>query len=501
MAFHQQSIMQRSSSVPSKVGSDGPDTMIREGHIDDWCHDFFEFDDYSMESILDDDDDDDDMSLLSTMSSLSCIEQNPNGTAPIIAVRQDEPSAPTDTIYLYKTPSSEIKQQPLWCHCRTDMSRGMSSIVSNESHNDDTDSDPFLVCTIRALNPARERYSSDNQRRSSFRPFALLPNEVLSRIFNYLDVPSLVSTIQVSTRFKEIGGLDISGWDSHCEELWRGKIYVLPSARLLKSVGQSLSAYVTSYQDARFRQEITENELCYEPDSQTGTVWYFRFKDAAGPAWTTSDPWHNGEDARKLVFLRDGTIAQVVVGSDGTTTNLVSPFSDDLFLHRFNVQNVAMTWRHVGQPMDAPCRPLGAYIRITFQHRDLPTYVVHRAPVQLDNWGFIMDSCWGVFYSFPIPKQDTVMRPARRRVTDDVRWLSVLGRDSDSVPESEVDGDNFVLLLSDEALPTTTRSLWREAILYNHGATTLPEGERATREFNRLYKAFHHRFSSQPENN
>ena len=64
-----------------------------------------------------------------------------------------------------------------------------------------------------------------------------------------------------------------------------------------------------------------------------GPVWSFRFKESAGPDWTDWDPWWRGEKARKMVFLRDGTVKQIVskaelqdcvINSDGvygTATN------------------------------------------------------------------------------------------------------------------------------------------------------------------------------------
>jgi hypothetical protein len=474
-----------SSPILARDVVDGPDTMIRARDNDDWCQDFFEIDDSSMSSIPDDDD----VSILSSISSIS-YEHNPIESLSGNTVTQRGLSLPNCMTCVYPPSNSEMKQS-LSCLCRKDASRDMSSLRTKESHQN-TEVDRFPNVTIVVgFDQAAE--SSDEQHRASLGPFALLPNEVVSRIFNYLDVTSLVRAIQVSTRFRVVGSLDISGWPRHCEDLWRDKVHVLTRARQLKSDGQSLSAFVTSYHDARLRQEIAESELCYDPVSQSGTVWNFRFKDAAGPAWTTSDPWHSGGDARKLVFLRDGTIAQLVGGSDGTIS-LVSPFSDEEFRQRFDLGTSAMKWRYILQPMDAPCRPLGAYIRITFLGRDVPTYVVHRASVLLNNWGFIMDSCWGMFSSFPLPRRHNLMRPMRT-VSGELGLFSALGRDIDGASEGELAGGVFATLLSDESLPTTSRLQWREALLYNYGAAKLPEGEQAKEEFDRLYSAFH-RFSS-----
>ena len=54
-----------------------------------------------------------------------------------------------------------------------------------------------------------------------------------------------------------------------------------------------------------------------------------------------------------------------------------------------------MRWRFVKSSMDLPSCPDGAYIRIMVGGKDVPTYVVRRSPN--GNWGFIMESCWGLY--------------------------------------------------------------------------------------------------------
>jgi hypothetical protein len=50
--------------------------------------------------------------------------------------------------------------------------------------------------------------------------------------------------------------------------------------------------------------------------------------------------------------------------------------------------------------------------------------------------------------------------------------------------------DTSSLLLEDQALPTTSRRQWREALMYNYGAMSLPEGEAARNEFDRIFQSF-----------
>jgi hypothetical protein len=47
-----------------------------------------------------------------------------------------------------------------------------------------------------------------------------------------------------------------------------------------------------SFSESRTRQ-ISKAELCRQE-------WSFRFKKTAGAAWTTTDPWWNGQPARTL---------------------------------------------------------------------------------------------------------------------------------------------------------------------------------------------------------
>ena len=110
----------------------------------------------------------------------------------------------------------------------------------------------------------------------------------------------------------------------------------------------------------------------------------------------------------------------------------------------------------VSEPMDMPNRPDGAYIRLTVGNRDVPTYVVRRSPT--GNWGFLLESCWGLYASFELPRNrasvgaDNITiawqqqglnqahmpinapagaRMRLRRTREDVRWVNVNGIESD----------------------------------------------------------------------
>jgi hypothetical protein len=53
---------------------------------------------------------------------------------------------------------------------------------------------------------------------------------------------------------------------------------------------------------------MSPQELCYDPDTMTGTVWSFHFKESAGSDWTVQDPSYNGLPCRKMAFLPGGSV-------------------------------------------------------------------------------------------------------------------------------------------------------------------------------------------------
>lgn len=357
-----------------------------------------------------------------------------------------------------------------------------------------------------------------------------LPDDIMLSVFSFLDVGSLKQMRVVNHRFYDMAGRNEAGWQQQCEQLWRRKAHVCVEAKRLVSlshVHRAMDAYRISCQDGLFRHEITQEELCFDPITGQGTIWSFRFKKSAGPAWTSFDPWHEGLDARRMVFLADGTVKQFqpLESSsidDGTAQNhrfqLLPAFSDrsqELFRDdsNRNFSRLEMHWRFITQPMDLPSRPIGAYIRLNVGGRDVPTYIVHRSPTM--DWSFVLESLWAVYTSVPLPRRSNVWscdvsmrdgerphqqhhRPARmrlRRTSLGSRWLNVAGIESDSEDENDTTPKSLPnaphshppSLLDDSVLSVTNRWQWREALLYNYGAITLPEGEGAEAEFDRVW--------------
>ena len=336
-------------------------------------------------------------------------------------------------------------------------------------------------------------------------PPTVLPADALCHVFRFLDVASLCHVRTCSTELCDAVSKDNSGWIERCKRLWSRKANVCSAARDLLTQSNMMSknndassemcaameAYTFAITDAATRSEISMEELCFDEASSgnEAVVWSFRFKESAGRDWTSWDPWWNGQDARKLVFLRDGTVLQAYphgVGQSVTTCNGIQLF--DVFSERTAQRDgvevparIQMKWRFVNHSLDLPTRPNGAYVRITVEGRDVPTYVVRRS--HNGNWGFILESCWGIYASYELAPQvfpsSTFGRRSIRR-TRNGGWVDV--EDSDGEDDRAMQNERMrnvrrrIALFEEESTMTQNAySQWREALLYNTGAVILPE--------------------------
>lgn len=238
-----------------------------------------------------------------------------------------------------------------------------------------------------------------------------LEEEIVCRVAGFLDVRSRLNCFGLTNRkCHSLSLSNAAGWEDDCERLWKGK---LPeTVGRFRSYQPCMIAYRDSLADSQ-RKAITLVELC------EGN-FTFRFKGLAGPQWIENDPWWGGNAAISVRFQDDG----IVTGRPN------------------------MHWRFITRPMDLPRRAVGSYVRISIQGRDVPTYQVKREP---SNWGFVLESCWGVFANFDLPKKG---EPT----------------------------------LQDEHLSLTNEVQWREAFLYNIGNRILPEGEEATEVFDNAWR-------------
>jgi len=346
-----------------------------------------------------------------------------------------------------------------------------------------------------------------------------LPDDALRLIVTFLDVASICSLRECNRKLCDLVSKDCKGWTDRCTSLWSRKANVCSAARDLleksSKVGKegpssstctAMEAFKLSVVDAANRKEISIEEFCFDASSdKAGAIWSFRFKERAGRDWTSWDPWWNQQEARKLVFLRDGTMKQVYPrGARGASKSRNGTLLFDVFSERTIREDdtevpaplIEMKWRFVTRPLDLPDRPEGAYVRITVGGRDVPTYVVHRSPN--GNWGFILESCWGMYASFAMAPR-LLPLPVIGRTRPGSRWVN----GEDNVIESGEDGElerermrhvrrRIDLFLEESAMTQDGYSQWREALLYNIGAVTLPEGNGSETDVINLRLAEHH---------
>lgn len=367
-----------------------------------------------------------------------------------------------------------------------------------------------------------------------------LPDDLLCKVTSFLDVKSLLRMGCCNQHFYNLIKRNEAGWEGLCEQLWASKIHAPNFVIEKNKKGINFKqAYVESIKDAKLRQYLTMEELCYDPDAETGTIWSFRFKEAAGADWTSFDPWYNHLPCRKLVFLKDGTIQQYTPPMqeerEATDQQQRIPVGGSL-----SDPNIEMKFRFIAKPIDFPEKEIGSYLRISVAGREVPTYIVRRSPTK--NWGFVMESCWGLFASFELPprfiptnddnddninnssnsnnnhQQQNVREPDQshherqqeqgeeprrrlRRTENGARWVEVqengeeilessspYQRTRSRMPPTTRRRNPDLLLTDDSDLIITNEIQWREAFLYNVGARVLPEGDNAEGDFDVAFR-------------
>jgi hypothetical protein len=241
------------------------------------------------------------------------------------------------------------------------------------------------------------------------------------------------------------------------------------------------------------------------------TVWWFRFKTTAGADWIRDDPWHQGETAVQMVFLRSG---RVILSPTPTTTT--TPHQQGLHAA------MVISWQWIEWPalladddddeVIAMNRGRGAYLRLTVSGRDVPTYIVRRFP---PNWGFIMENCWGVFASFELQQKKTTMTtntslllqltgPVPSSATDTSQHHGRHHQDGSSSAGGGTGIDpprkrqRRTTVVTEDDLTTECyfiingQNQWREAFLYNIGARHIPHGPNAMEAFRHACEAALH---------
>jgi hypothetical protein len=316
---------------------------------------------------------------------------------------------------------------------------------------------PLSLCMKRMREEAKEASTMRVKRRRILQEeqaqtsLEIIPGHVMSHVLSFLNVDSLNSVRVVNHRFKTIVESDNAGWSQRCKDLWTDKVNINPLARSAVSSPTTakllaFDAYRLSCVDAKLRQTIYPYELVFDPKQpKESSIWHFVSKLTAGSAWADRDPWHCGADARRLVFLKNGTVRELrrvyKKGDRLSSDMMVIPFSDN----QEEDGEEEVRWRFVSQPLGLAKRNDGWYIRLTIGGKDVPTFLVKRSPT--GNWGFVLENCWSVLTSFQPPPKKVVF------------------------PEASATDTEVV-----QVRPMATPWQMHEALLYNHGVRSLPDG-------------------------
>ena len=182
-----------------------------------------------------------------------------------------------------------------------------------------------------------------------------------------------------------VGPQSIHRWDELCTETWRGKVHVAAEAVALRSTGDPRGALRQSLADAQ-RTDLTDEEL-------TSFEWRFRFKEQAGPQWQQFDPyWTTGEPTRAQFM------PATIYDMDGHGTVRMSGFEaiEDFYIQWW--------WPVLNQGPVQNTQLRDSFgvrtLQVSVNGSRVPRYLISRH----ENWGWIMQSCWVVYLSFPMPK-------------------------------------------------------------------------------------------------
>ena len=221
----------------------------------------------------------------------------------------------------------------------------------------------------------------------------------------------LLSLGRVNKFYKEICASD-DLWAAECSAFWADKVFVPAKCKSLAAAGQHQKAFGEAIRDSK-RTWITAEELC-------SLEWHGRMKEAAGEHFTDTDPWWTGEGSKPPSrFHMDGTTTRGTAGTSGGSPS----------------QTHSGEWRFVRSTCGRT-GPTGSFVRMKHRGlgRETPTKIVYRHK----NWGWVLDGCWSVSASFPLPPK---------------------GQDAS---------------LEDEALQVTVETQQEEAMAYNYGLS-LPD--------------------------
>lgn len=201
--------------------------------------------------------------------------------------------------------------------------------------------------------------------------------DAIVNIFKFLKVEEILSCELVNKAWKKACG-DSGLWNESCERLWTGKVYIPPKIRALR-ITSPREAYVASVIDSRRKYPTKEEFSAFH--------WRCRFKEDAGEYWTNMDPYYVNTDHTASEFAQ--TIVRTF-NADGSISRL-----DNFQLLHEGIDSYRWVVRE-----GTDDRLLT--VQASFEDNCFPSYLISR---HHDNWGFIMQNCWVIWTSFPMPCQ------------------------------------------------------------------------------------------------
>ena len=216
-------------------------------------------------------------------------------------------------------------------------------------------------------------------------------------VLSWLPMADLARVARVSSSWAKLAVTD-SLWNGLCDREWRGR-HVAGDIRATRDI-QPRAALRRSLAEARVNH-ISKSEL-------VNLEWSFRFKRSAGSEWYGSDPWWLDEPARTLRFLADGTVRWAEREWDGL-----------------------MRWKLEG----------GSILRV--KHRELGAFPGERLVRHPNNWGFIFNSPWVVYCSFPLTRATDDKHVSDRSLARHIQpWQWREADEYNMDPDSDSDSDN-----------------------------------------------------------
>ena len=202
-----------------------------------------------------------------------------------------------------------------------------------------------------------------------------ITGDLLVSILALLDRTGLACATCVCKEWWSAASSD-SLWRALADQEWMNKRFVPSSCRRVCAEGNPRAALRLSLEAAR-AVTIDATTLCAQQ-------WWFRFKSAAGRAWTRQDPWWTGVEASQVRFMADGRVS---------------------WMQRFDADVVR--WK-------LSVRGGVSVLRIT--HEELGTFPGHILG-RASDWGFIWHSPWVVYASFPLVRASDI-KEVRDKILD-----------------------------------------------------------------------------------